>query len=239
MLPRAPAPRLCCERFGRFWAEQAHADQPPVVIDALDRIFRAARARTRLRPGSQSRKRAARQKRPAACRPGAAALQPLLLSVSEHHRRDCPPQRDRGCIAAGGVSVTPQPPIASVTFRPRWACKRCARSQPNASSDQTAELFSDSSPRLRRTPAATGFAGHGLHTTVQHRRQRAHNRRPKRRTRQQRRPTDHTRVPLTVLRHRTARLTHWSPLSRRNASAFALRDAHPAARSGLGCAAGM
>ena len=32
------APRLCCERFGGFWAEQAHADQPPVVIDALDRV---------------------------------------------------------------------------------------------------------------------------------------------------------------------------------------------------------
>ena len=38
VLPGAPAPRLCCERFGGFWAEQAHADQPPVVIDALDRV---------------------------------------------------------------------------------------------------------------------------------------------------------------------------------------------------------
>ena len=38
VLPGAPSPPLCCGRFGWFWAEQAHADQPPVVIDTLDRV---------------------------------------------------------------------------------------------------------------------------------------------------------------------------------------------------------
>ena len=39
VLPGAAAPRLCCERFGGVLGRAgAHADQPPVVIDALDRV---------------------------------------------------------------------------------------------------------------------------------------------------------------------------------------------------------
>lgn len=38
-LPVRPGPLPACGgRFGGFWAEQAHADHPPVVIDTLDRI---------------------------------------------------------------------------------------------------------------------------------------------------------------------------------------------------------
>ena len=189
----------------------------------------------RLRPGSQSRKRAARQKRPAACRPGAASLATAAA--------ECQRASSTGLSTPAGSGVhsgrrrfshPPQPPIASVTSAhdvPASAALRANRTpHPTKRRSSTATRRPDCGGR----PAATGFAGNGLHATVQHRRQRAHNRRPKRRARPQRRPTDHTRVPLTVLRHRTARLTHWSPLSRRNASASALRGAHLAAGSGLG-----
>ena len=41
LLVRPPAPLRCggcVGRVGMFWLEQAHASQPPVVIDALDRV---------------------------------------------------------------------------------------------------------------------------------------------------------------------------------------------------------
>jgi hypothetical protein len=35
----APPPPVCGRCLPRFWADQAHADQPSVVIDARDDIF--------------------------------------------------------------------------------------------------------------------------------------------------------------------------------------------------------
>ena len=56
-----------------LWLEQAHPDQPPVVIDALDEVSVQLEFGRRRRPGTRSRRRAARQKRPAGRRPGAVA----------------------------------------------------------------------------------------------------------------------------------------------------------------------
>ena len=79
-----------------FWLEQPHADQPPVVIDALDHVS------VQLELGDDG----GRERDPAGVQLGksdrlvaglAQALQqPLLLDVSERHRRIGPLQRDCG-----------------------------------------------------------------------------------------------------------------------------------------------
>src|ERR1035441_5983533 len=79
-----------------FWLEQAHADQPPVVIDALDHVS------VQLELGDDG----GRERDPAGVQLGksdrlvaglAQALQqPLLLDVSERHRRGVARQRDDG-----------------------------------------------------------------------------------------------------------------------------------------------
>ena len=99
--PRAPAPQGC---FGGFWAEQAHADHPPVVIDPLDRIA------VQLELGHDC----GREVNPAGVQLGKSDRllagqtqsleQPLLLRVSERHRPDCRPAGlgDAPAAAAGG-----------------------------------------------------------------------------------------------------------------------------------------
>ncbi len=83
--PPPPACGGCVGRVGRFWIEQAHADQPPVVIDALDRVsvqleladdggWEANPARVKL--GKSDRLLVGLAQ---------ALQQPLLLGVSECH----------------------------------------------------------------------------------------------------------------------------------------------------------
>jgi hypothetical protein len=80
--------------------EQAHADQPPVVIDALDHVS------VQLELGDDS----GREVNPAGmqlaksdrlvARLAQALEQPLLLGVKQHHRPDCRPRA--GSWAADG-----------------------------------------------------------------------------------------------------------------------------------------
>ncbi len=84
-----------------FWPEQAHADQPPVVIDALDHVS------VQLELGDDG----GRERNPAGVQLAksdrlvaglAQALQqPLLLDVSERHRRIGPLQQ---MVGASSVS---------------------------------------------------------------------------------------------------------------------------------------
>lgn len=91
-----PAPPGRGECVPGFWLEQAYADQPPVVIDALDHVA------GQLELGDDG----GRERNPAGVQLGktdrlvaglAQALQqPLLLDVSERHRRIGDLQRDCG-----------------------------------------------------------------------------------------------------------------------------------------------
>ena len=153
----APPPRLCCKLRG-FWAGQAHADQPAVVIDALDRVsmqLELGHDRGRaVNPASVQLGKSDRLLAGLAQPLG----QPLQLSVSEHHRRDYPPAGSGVHSGPRRFSHPPQPPIASVTFRPTLGLQAlCYEPTERASSDQTAEFHSDSSPRLRRTPCRYGL----------------------------------------------------------------------------------
>jgi len=91
-----------------FWLEQAHADQPPVVIDALDRVaVQLDRVAVQLEPGDDG----GWEVNPASMQLGesdrlvaglAQSLQqPLLLDVSGRHRRIGPLQR---IVGASSVS---------------------------------------------------------------------------------------------------------------------------------------
>jgi hypothetical protein len=95
--PRPPAPSVCGGCVGcvvGFWIEQAQADEPPVVLDALDDIS------VQLELGDDG----GREVNPGGVQLGkkdrlVAALaqalqQPLLLGVSERHRPDCGPPAD-------------------------------------------------------------------------------------------------------------------------------------------------
>jgi len=97
----APPGRGGCVR--RFWMQQAHADEPPVVIDALDDVS------VELELGDDG----GREVNPAGVKLGesdrllaglAQSLeQPLLLGVSERHRRIVP--LSSGNVGASSVST--------------------------------------------------------------------------------------------------------------------------------------
>jgi hypothetical protein len=82
-----PAPPGRGEYVPGFWLEQAHADQPPVVIDALDRVSGQLELGD---DGGWERDPAGMQlhKTDRLLAGLAQSLQqPLLLDVSERHRR--------------------------------------------------------------------------------------------------------------------------------------------------------
>jgi len=105
--PRPPAPPGCGGCLPRFWMEQAHADQPPVVIDALDRVSvqleLADDGGWEVNPASVQLGKSDRLVAGLA----QALQQPLLLSVSERHRPDCRPPaglgEPRAALAGGGA----------------------------------------------------------------------------------------------------------------------------------------
>ena len=105
--PRPPAPPGCGGCLPRFWMEQAHADQPPVVIDALDRVsVQLELADDCGREGNPASVQLGKSDRLVAGL-AQALQQPLLLSVSERHRPDCRPPaglgEPRAALAGGGA----------------------------------------------------------------------------------------------------------------------------------------
>jgi hypothetical protein len=86
-----------------FWADQTHVDQPPVVIDALDRV--SVQLELAHDDGGEVNPAGVQLGKIDRLLAGLAQSleQLLLLVVSERHLADCRPQRNLGRLGAAEV----------------------------------------------------------------------------------------------------------------------------------------